>query len=242
MPTPNRTPDQAAVATHYRAVGPTLLTHLIGRRVLGFGRLDAEPTPADPFAELHIAEAADLTEAIRSGIISLRLPGLAAPGLVAFRIRPGADSGIDVVATAALALAEALARHGRAATTMTDGRDGLYLIGFGVGPTDFGGGAAGYARALAAGAPEVGTTDHADTAGRALLIPVAPDDPLGLPAPYTLGSAGGDLGVIAPLTSDEVAAVTAGMPLDLRPTDLATRIAEYGDLAAGLAEVTGAPA
>ena len=242
MPTPRASPDPTEVAAYYRSVATTQFHHLTGRRVLGFGRLAAEPTMDDHFADLHIAEPADLAEAIRSGIISFLLPGLAAPDLVGFRIRPGADSGIDVVATAALALALALARDGRAATAMTDGRDGLYLIGFGVGPTDFDGGAAGYARDLTASAPEIGTTDPDDTDGRALLIPIPPGDPLGVRAPYSLVLSEGELGVIAPLTLDEVAAVTAGMPLALRPSDLAGRITEYGDLAAGLGEAQGSPA
>ena len=238
MPDRNANPDPSGAGSHYRAISATFVGHLTARRVLGFGRLTAEPTAGDHIADLHITDADDLAEAVRSGIVSFRLPGLAAAELVGFRIRPGADSGIDVVATAALALAEALAHDGRAATAMTDGTDGLFLIGFGVGPTNFDGGAQGYAVALTASAPEIGTTDADDADGRALLIPVRPGDRWGLPAPYSLVPAGPALGVIAPLTLDEVAAVTAGMPLDVQPSDVVSRIAEYGDLAAGLAEAT----
>ena len=241
---PTRTTHSAAARalTHYRDVAPVLLTHLRDRRVIGSGAITDAPDGGAHFADLHIADLADLAEAVRSGILWFTLPGLIGPDLISLRIRPGADSGIDIVATAALALAEQFARDGRAASAFTDGEGGLYLIGFGVGPTDPRGGALGYATDLSSAAPELATMDADDAEGRALVVALPAVAAPGVPAPYSLVPVDGDLGVIAPLTLDEVAAASAGMLLDLHPSDLPERIAAYGDLAAGLAEATVPPA
>jgi DNA primase len=227
------------VVTYYRGVGSTLLKHLRGRRVEGSGRDEAiDGVEGRQAVRLHIADLEDLDEAVRSGIMSFRLPGLTGAGLVSLRIRPGVGSGIDTVATAALALATSMSLDGIAATAMTDGAGGLYLVGFPVGPTQPSATAARYAEALAGLAPEIATTDSVDSDGRALVQPLPVAGGRAVPAPYSLVSSAVGLGVAAPLTMDEVAAATAGMSLEIEPADLLPRLSSYGDLAAALGEAT----
>ncbi len=240
MPTSAHIPSSATVLAYYRGVQGTLLTHVRGRSVFGFGR-DSVGTPAADtgphHVRLHIADAADIDEAVRSGIVGFRLPGLTGPGMVAMQVRPGDGSGIDTVATAALALAESMAQDGLAATVLTDGANGLYLIAVAVGPVPPWADADHYARDLATRAPEIATTDALDVDGRALVESAADAGP-GLPAPYSLIAVGDGMGVVAPLTLDEVAAASAGMPLEIQAADVAGRILEYGDLAAAVGEAT----
>ncbi len=243
MPTTAGNPFQVAALAYYRAVEATLLTHLRGRRVQGFGHASGQAAQEDAHAvDLHIADLADLDEAIRSGIAFFRLPGLTGPGLVSLRIRPGDGSGIDTVATATLALAQAMSQDGIAAAVMTDGLDGLYLIGFAVGPVAPSAVAVRYAAELTLRAPEIATTDPADFDGRTLICPLPVPGGRAVPAPYSLVSRAGGPGVAAPLTMDEVAATSAGMPLEIEPDDVVDRLGSYGDLAAGLGEATALPA
>ncbi len=250
VPPPADSQSSAAIVEYYRSVESTLLGHLRHRVVIGFGLDDVTAGRANASAhqrvQLHIADIDDLDEAVRSGIVGFLLPGLTGPQMVGLRVRPGAGSGIDTVATTALSLAESMARDGIAATALTDGADGLYLIGFGVGPVGPDVAAEQYATALAGTAPEIATLNPVDFDGRALIIPLpdrqsaAPES--GAPAPYSLVFLAGRLGVVAPLTLDEVAAASAGMPLEIDPSDVGDRIADYGDLAAALAEATAGSA
>ena len=222
----------------------TLLTHVRDRSVFGFGRESFRRPAADigsQHVRLHIADTADIDEAVRSGIVGFRLPGLTGPGMVAIQVHPGDGSGIDTVATAALALAESMAKDGLAATVLTDGANGLYLIAFGVGPVPPWADAGHYARELAARAPEIATTNSLDVDGRALVESAAEAGP-GLPAPYSLIWPDDRMGVVAPLTLDEVAAASAGMPLEIQAADVVGRIQEYGDLAAAVGEATASSA
>src|SRR5664279_2673546 len=109
MPTAADQQLSADIIAYYRAVEVTLLAHLRGRRVFGFGRdtrIGSEFDDGRHAVDLHVADLADLDEAVRSGIACFRLPGLTGPGMVSLLVRPGEGSGIDTVATAALALAE----------------------------------------------------------------------------------------------------------------------------------------
>ena len=235
---PSHSSHPAAVA-YYRTVAVTLLTHLIGRPVVGVGSVSAPPGRHG--VPLHIQDATDLDEAVRSGVVSFLLPGSVGSGRPALRIRPGEDSGIDIVATAALALMELMGIDGVQTTAMLDGAGGLYLAGIRAGgrqPQGIDGSAAArYAHALADRSPEIATTTAIDTetAGRALIEPLAPGGD-GMPAPYSLVHGPHGLAVIAPLTHDEVAAATAGMPLDIGMADLAERLRTRGDLALQLIE------
>ncbi len=240
-----------AVIAYYHAVGAVLLDHLRDRVVFGLGdppTAGAEVLPIpERAARLHIGDRADLTEAVRSGVNGFALPGLVGPGMLPFHVTPGAGSGIDTVATAALSLLESMARDRVAAWALTDGGEGMFVLGVAPlgrtgsgtarGAADGHGRAAGYAHALAVAAPEIATSDPADAQGRALvLVPAAGG--LGIPAPYSLVRRGEGLGVVAPLAPDDVAAVTAGMPLDIEPEGMAGRVAAHGDLAARLATAT----
>lgn len=198
----------------------------------------AEVAGEPPTVLLKIADLADLDEAIRSGITFFRLPGLTGAGLVSLHIRPGGGSGMDTVAATALALASSMSQDGIAATPMTDGAGGLYLIGFPVGPVKPAAVAVQYAEALAALAPEIATTDPADSGGRALVQPLPVPGGSAVPAPYSLVTSADGPGVAVPLTMDEVAAASAGMPMEVEPGDVLDRLSRYGDLAAALGQAS----
>lgn len=219
--------QHAAVVAYYGAVATALLGHLAGREVLGFG--SGLTNSRHRGVTLHISDADDLDEAVRSGVVGFRLPGSTGPGRLALRIVAGQDSGIDTVATTALALMELMNAEGVATTAMLDGAGGLYLAGTGADAPA----AARYARTLAESSPEIATTSRADTPGRALIEPL-PAGGDGIRAPYSLVEGPSGLAVIAPLTRDEVAAATAGMPLDIEPSDMPERIRLRGDLAVEL--------
>ena len=218
--------EPAAVIAYYRTVGSTLLDHLTGRPVLGHGGSGQSRHGV----ELHIEDAADLDEAVRSGVVGFELSDWTGPQRLALRIRAGDDSGIDNVATTTLALMELMLADGVRPTAMLDGAGGMYLAGIGAD----GSAAAKYAQELADRSPEIATTSAADAAGRAWIEPLPPGGN-GLPAPYSLVAGPLGLAVIAPLTRDEVAAATAGMPLDIEMADLPERLRSRGDLALQLA-------
>lgn len=230
MPTTAAASARPAIVAYYQAVGATLLGHLTGRPVTGLGGGPAQP--GHDGAVLHIEDAADLDEAVRSGVVSFLLTGWAGPSRLALRIRAGDDSGIDNVATTTLALMELMRADQVPATAMLDGTGGMYLAGIGADRSA----ADRYARELADRSPEIATTSQADAAGRALIEPLAPGG--GLPAPYSLVDGPDRLVVIAPLTRDEVAAATAGMPLDIDMADMPDRLRSRGDLALQLAQVS----
>lgn len=259
MPTPTEVQLDAARVAYYLAIQDTLLRHLRDRAVIGFGRpvlIDPRPSSAGTDAQpsrqaiLHIHDFADLDEAVRSGIVGFLLPGLTGLGMIGMQIRAGAGTGIDTVATATLSLAESMAQDGLATTAMTDGAGGIYLFAFEVGalrsPADAPPepsrltAARSHPTDLAAMAPEMVTTDRSDFAGRALIEPLTAGS--APPAPYSVVTATDPTGVIVPLTLDEVAAASAGMPLEIAFDDVPVRIREYGDLAAALSEATALPA
>lgn len=222
--------------TYYRQVQDTLLAQLRGRAVYGSGR----PMTGRRVA-LHISGVQDLEEAVRSGVVGFWLTGLDAPGLAGLRISPGKGAEIDTVATAVLSLALSMGRDGLASIALTDGAGGLYLFAWGVGEVAAGADAgAGYTAALTRSAPEMVTDNADDDYGRALIEVLAPARD-GLPSPYSLitdPARHGEFGVVVPLTLDEVAAASAGMPLEIAPADVQARITAYGDLAAAWGQAT----
>ena len=230
MPTTAESPrhaDHSAVLAYYRTAGGTLLNHLAGRPVRGRGT--GWGPAAGPVVTLHIEDAADLDEAVRSGVVTFLLQATSRAAGLALHIRAGQDSGIDTVATTTLALMELMEADGVRATAMVDGAGGLLLVGVGAQRSA----AARYARELAERSPEMATTTETDSAGRALIEPLLSDSD-DLPAPYSLVDGPAGLAVIAPLTRDEVAAATAGMPLDIDLADVLERLRTRGDLALGL--------
>ena len=119
--------------------------------------------------------------------------------------------------------------------------------------------ASGYAEDLARRAPEIATVDPRQADGRALIdaspswpgnvtpvpyslvpasatpaAPVAPVAPVAPTAPSSGVGHGQDCGCVVPLDLDELAATTAGMPMDPGPLDVAGRLAAKGDLAGAL--------
>ena len=226
--------QHSVVVAYYRTVAATLLRHLAGRPVVGRG---AGPVGPRDGVALHIDDAADLDEAVRSGVVSFLLADSPDRNRLGLRIRAGEDSGLDTVATAALALMELMEADGVHVTALLDGAGGLYLAGIGAHQPA----ALRYANDLADRSPEIATTRDTDTSGRALIEPLSSGAD-GMPAPYSLVEGPGGLAVITPLTRDEVAAATAGMPLDIEMADVPGRLRTHGDLARRLTDESGADA
>lgn len=212
--------DQPAVAGYYADAGSTLAGQLAGRRIHAGGWAAGQralPRAPGTGAEI-IAEAGDGARWFAWEVAD------STPSSVQLSAGNGAD--IATAATAALALIDAITAAGGTAVPATDGQGGLLIFVTGVDDL------AALTAALAGRAPEIATVDAADTDGRAWLA-VSTIGSL-VPAPYSLVDSVDGTGVVLPLTVDELAAVTAGMPLDPRPDEVAGRLAVYGDLAASL--------
>ena len=237
------TPDPEAYDPELRSA---LARHLADRPVLtGLGE-QAQGVPDGPA----------LDALLHDGVVTFLVP---APRANAVAVHVGVGDGADLAtaATAALALCDDLSAAGLQPVVTTDAGQGLWVYGVAPRPTsmpDAQSQAARMAAAVATRAPEIATVDPEQADGRVLLIPAHDLDPgptgtvppvdglrrLGadvwVPAPYSVVPTARGLGVIAPLHLDEVAAVTAGMPLDLTPEDMAGRLQARGDLAAPLLE------
>lgn len=211
---------ELAVADYYRQIGETLARHLTGRRIHAGGWTSGQrPLPVAP------SSSPDIMAAVDGGArwFSWEVVG-GVPASVGVSAGDGAD--IATAATAALALIEALEAAGGTAVPASDGQGGLLVFATGVADLQ------PIAAALAVRAPEIATTDAGSTDGRAWLATSAPGSLV--PAPYSLVDSADGTGVVLPLTADELAAVTAGMPLDPDCGDVADRLALHGDLAAPL--------
>ena len=231
---------------YYREVGAAVLRQVawievvvadVDARALGNRTL----TDQQDLDELTAAGGVGLS-ALTAGLAARSTAATGASGgsWVAWWIAPGAGADIAVAATAALALSEEPAAGGARWVPMTDGSDGLVLVAIMprtdevVDPAEF---AAGAARRLAGRAPEIATTDPEAADGRAYLD-VRPSAPTGtIPIAYSLVPPGTHRAVV-PLTLDELAAITAGMPATFTPDDVPDRLARHGDLAAALAPPT----
>ena len=185
-------------------------------------------------------------------------------------VASGEGTGIATAATAALALCQAMSSDGLTAVVTTDGGEGLYVRAMGSGtsrrsrssrgsrtvdtartgvdgPWEI---ASGYAEELARSAPEIATVDPRQADGRAL-IDASPSWPGNVtPVPYSLvtaapTAAGAQRRIygrcVVPLDLDELAATTAGMPMDPGPHDVVGRLAARGDLAIALLDDGGDP-
>jgi bifunctional non-homologous end joining protein LigD len=148
---------------------------------------------------------------------------------------PGRGAGIAECATLALAIRGALAQDGLSAVPKTTGGAGLHLLAP-IAPSQPDA-VVGYvkrlAEALASAAPELATSKigEAQRAGRVLLDWRQNVYRATTVAPYSL-RAGDSPTVSTPVSWDEVAAASAGMPLSFGMDDVVDRIAEHGDLAA----------
>lgn len=213
--------DDPAVAAYYRTVAEALAPYLAERTVHAGG------WPAETGRDLDgsTADAATVRTAIDSGVRWFGWPaGGIAPDCV--RITPGAGADIANAATAGLALVEEIVGRGGIAVPAADGQQGLLVYVLGIPDVQ-------EPVALIAGrAPELATLDPAEADGRAWLS-VFPGGAL-IPLPYSLVDSADRTGAVLPLTVDELAAITAGMPLDPHPDDATDRLAVFGDPAEAL--------
>lgn len=246
------------VRGYYAGVVDALIPHLTGRAVT-VGAADGSTLVVE-----QIDTADELDYLLDRGAVTLAmtLPAPSPTGTrpaatrCTLHVASGEGTGIATAATAALALCEALTADGLVAVVTTDGGEGLYVRGVGRGirhsvreghgrgigtirgrddgPWEI---AAGYAEDLARRAPEIATVDPRQADGRAL-IDASPSWPGNVtPVPYSLvarPAPGPGWGCVVPLDLDELAATTAGMPMDPGPQDVAARLATRGDLAAAL--------
>lgn len=88
--------------------------------------------------------------------------------------------------------------------------------------------------AVTSRAPELATTDASQVDGRSLLRVLGPAE--SVPVPYSLVELAGVTSVLQPMTVDELAALTAGMPLVAEPDGIVSRLQLYGDLTGGLTD------
>ncbi len=148
---------------------------------------------------------------------------------------PGRGAGIAECATLALAIRGALAGDGLTAVPKTTGRAGMHLL-VPIAPTphdDVVEYVKRLAEALASAVPELATSKIGEShrSGRVLLDWRQNVYRATTVAPYSL-RAGDEPGVSTPVTWDEVAAASAGMPLWFSMDQVRERIARHGDLAA----------
>jgi len=212
--------DQLAVAEYYRQSADALSRHLDGRKVHAGGWITGQRA-------LSVAprSAADVLREVQGGArwFCWETDG-GSPSSVQLTVGAGTD--IATAATAALAIIDAVVAAGGSPVPATDGEGGLLI--FVTGLADL----RPLADALADRAPEIATTDAAAADGRAWLA--SSEYGSLVPAPYSLVDSADGTGVVLPLTVDELAAVTAGMPLDPDTGDVADRLAVHGDLAGSL--------
>lgn len=211
--------DQPAVAEYYRSIGSTLAVHLVGRRIHAGGW-----TAGQQAMRRQPQSPDDITAAVEAGA---RWFAWESAGEVAsVQLTPGDGADLATAATAALALIESIRAAGGTAVPATDGQGGLLVYVTGLVALD------PLLAELADRAPEIATLDGGRSDGRVWLA-VAAGGSL-VPAPYSLVDSTDGTGMVMPLSVDEVAAVTAGMPLDPGPAEVAGRLATLGDLAAPL--------
>ena len=150
---------------------------------------------------------------------------------------PGRGAGIAECATLALVLRDALAGDGLHAVPKTTGKAGMHLM-VPIAPTPHEQ-VVGYvkrlAEALATAAPELATAKigEANRSGRVLLDWRQNAYRMTTVAPYSLRGAD-EPGVSTPVSWDEIAAASAGMPLSFSMDEVRERIERRGDLAAGV--------
>lgn len=214
--------DSEGVLAHYRGVAAAMVPHLRGRSVSAAG--------THPPRGVLLPGVEELLEAVAEGARWFTLAdGPLSAAARTIHLVPGEGADIATAATAALALLEQLALQDQRAVVLTDGAGGLHLtVVSSLTEPDL----RQLASDLAARSPELATQDAAQDDGRVLLLAGVP----AVPVPYSLVDSEHETGVVVPLTADEVAATTAGMPLDPEPADASRRLAALGDLAAVLAE------
>ncbi len=216
----------AGIRGYYREHAGLIARQLDGRKVLLFPPAAGSVTVDSP------AQLLALTDAGVGGF--LISPERGDTGLIdrmIITLETGDGTDIAVTATTALAVADILQTHGQDAVTFLDGRGNLLML-LQCPPRN-----AESARNFLDGllddyatqAPELATTGDAAGDGGVRLSAHATSVSVFSWAPYSLvpGSAPG---VVIPLHADDVAAASAGMPLDIGPQDVTGRLLLRGDL------------
>lgn len=217
----------SAVLRYYRDVWELILRHSARGQVLT--AISAEdptliPTTVTTPEELIVGSGP------RVGLF------LADPHALVLRIRPGDGADVATAATTALDLAEQVVADGGLPVPLTDGSGGLLVMSRASG--DVRAAAQRYAAGIAVRAPELATLDLAQADGRCVVqTGWSAHDVGAAPVPYSLVLGPEGPAPVIPLHLDEVAAVAAGMPLELGARDVADRVATRGDLAAALLDV-----
>ena len=217
--------DDQAVLAHYRGVAEAVVRHLAGRPVVSAGWSESGPG--------RVGSVEELLDAVAQGCRWFAVPVDAMAPRSFLHLAPGPGADISTVATVALALLES-ADDDTPWVVLTDGGDGMFVVA-GIRER-----AQAQIEALAHRAPEIATIDPAQDDGRVLIRLTTSGAPL--PVPYSLVDSTDGTGVVLPLHADEVAAATAGMPMDHGPEDAALRLGARGDLAAALTGPAGGPA
>lgn len=218
----------ARIREYYRVHSVIVATQLRGRPVTCY--------PPGP-GPTRIDSPAELLAVTESGVGGFRItPSRHGSGDVdrmLIDLTPGDGADVATAATVALELGDRLQLAGRRAVAMVDGQGGMQLL---IPCAPMLGHVARAELAVtlavyAAECPELATLDPALAAGRVLLATTGTDTATTSWAPYSLVP-GGWPGVVTPIDRDDVAAASAGMPLEIEPEDVADRLRLRGDLLA----------
>jgi DNA primase len=222
-----RSPQRFDRLAYYREHAPLLARQLAGR--------DCRAVPG-PVSPVRIDGPGDVLRQVEAGAEGFLVGPASGRGQRTVdrwivTLQPGDGTDIATAASAALAIGDELAGHGLAVVTLLDGRGGLVLYGM-LEPTDAAelrNRLSGFLADYAEQAPELATMDPAQADGRVLLSAAGTDPDVLDWAPYSLVP-GACPGVVVPVHRDDIAAASAGMPLDIEPADVANRIRLRGDL------------
>ncbi len=227
----------AHIRAYYEQHAALMAQQLAGRRVRPY-------PPTESVEPVLIENPAELLSWTNNGVGGFLISPAPLPGsrldrlVVSLTTGEGAD--IATAATVCLGLSEVLAVDGHIVMPAIDGQGGMLLI-IPTAPID-GSAARAYLRAVLEKfgdrAPEIATTDPNRTDGRMLMSADASDAEVFSWAPYSLVP-GASPGVVMPLHLDDVAAASAGMPLEIEPDDVADRLALRGDLTGALRSPSG---
>ena len=199
------------------------------------------PATRTAWCTLHVASGEGTGIATAATAALALCQAMASDGLTAVVTTDGGE-GLYVRAMGPGTRRRECGSHGQAAAnTARTGLDGPWEI------------ASAYAEELAHSAPEIATVDPRQADGRAL-IDASPSWPGNVtPVPYSLVTATvvtpptsvadrqAECRCVVPLDLDELAATTAGMPMDPGPQDVAGRLAARGDLAMALLDAGDDP-
>lgn len=216
----------ARIRGYYRQHAALAAAQLNGRDVAYYPPSATSGPPAD------VAELLALTEAGVGGfLITPRVAGSTDINRMVITLTTGDGADIATAATAALAIGERLALAGHRWVALVDGQGGMMLVI----PcrSQHAGAPRAYLDRLlaeyATSAPELATVDLDNGDGRMVVSAAATDPAVFSWAPYSLVP-GAWPGVVMPLHADDVAAASAGMPLEIEPEDVADRLRLRGDL------------